>query len=134
MEHPVNGYICWEERQLQFNFSLSPVRAGYHRPGRATPAFAQLSGLVNQALSIHMIRPSSNEWCILVSSINVNLYQPLEKADHAVYTLSFSSLRQKYKCSVGGKWLHSLLVTKYVVILSWKALCNCKIMHYLLWQ
>lgn len=123
------AHFLREDRQLQLSFSLSLVRAGYHGPGRATRLCAAVWIATPGSLS-------PKESCILVPSITVNWHQPAKgrPCPAAVYTLSFSSLKQEYECSVDGKWLHSLVVTKYVVILNWKALCICKIMYNLLWQ
>lgn len=71
-----------QEKKLQSSFSMSPVAAGHHGPGRATAAFVELSGLPDHALPTQKEKPISTVCCILVTPPSANLLQPLETADH----------------------------------------------------
>lgn len=85
---------------------------------------------------IQMEKPISLACCVLCLPPMLTYSSPWKGQISSCCTpnLIFSSLRQECQCLVGGKWLNSLVVTKYVVILNWKDLCNCKIMYSLLWQ
>lgn len=82
--HPCNT-LCVDtfsvSKKFQYSFSLFAVAAGYHGPGRETPAFVELSGLPDHVLSIQMEKPISTVCCTLVPPPSANLLQALERTD-----------------------------------------------------